>query len=174
MQPTKLAGYLRGMLLRLHPAVSAADVRVDKRPLIRQKDRSARLVLGSRVRLFPGVAFYLRAAAAQVSIGDRTYIGRRSEFHCDAAISLGTDCAISWDVQFIDSDQHQLDGGRGPEPITIGDHVWIGQRATILKGVHIGDGAVVAAGSMVTKDVPARAVVAGVPAKVVRSDVRWS
>jgi len=119
------------------------------------------------------VAFYLREPDARVSIGDRTYIGRRSEFHCDVAISLGADCAISWDVQFIDSDQHELDGGRGAASITIGDHVWIGQRATILKGVQIGDGAVVAAGSIVTKDVPARSAVAGVPAKVVKTDVSW-
>jgi acetyltransferase-like isoleucine patch superfamily enzyme len=174
-QPSKTVGYLRGALLRVHPAVQAAkDIRLDKRPLIRQKDRTARLHLAARVRLFPGVAFYLREPGARVALGERTYVGRRSEFHCDIAIQVGSDCAISWDVQFIDSDQHVLDGGRNAAPIMIGDHVWIGQRATILKGVVVGDGAVIAAGSIVTKDVPARAVVAGVPARVVKADANWT
>lgn len=108
-----------------------------------------------------------------VSIGPRTYVGRRTEFHCDVAISIGSDCAISWDVQFIDSDQHELVGGKGALPIVVGDHVWIGQRATILKGVTVHEGAIIAAGALVTKDVPARSAVAGVPAKVVKTDVVW-
>ena len=58
-------------------------------------------------------------------------------------------------------------------PVTIGDRVWIGCRATVLKGVTIGDGAVVAACSVVTRDVPPRALVAGNPARVVREDVTW-
>jgi acetyltransferase-like isoleucine patch superfamily enzyme len=55
-----------------------------------------------------------------------------------------------------------------------GNHVWIGMRAMILKGVTIGDGAVVAAGAVVTRDVPARALVGGVPARVLRNDVEWA
>jgi acetyltransferase-like isoleucine patch superfamily enzyme len=90
------------------------------------------------------------------------------------SISIGEDCAISWDVQFIDSDQHSIDGAGGPAPIIVGNHVWIGQRATILKGVRIGDGAAVAAGSVVTKDVAAGTVVGGVPAKVIKTGVTWS
>jgi acetyltransferase-like isoleucine patch superfamily enzyme len=58
-------------------------------------------------------------------------------------------------------------------PVHIGSHVWIGARALILKGVRIGDGAVVAAGSVVTRDVPSRALVAGNPAQVIREDVSW-
>ncbi len=54
-------------------------------------------------------------------------------------------------------------------PVTIGKNVWIGDHATILPGVTIGDGAVVAAGAVVTKDVPPRTVVAGVPAKIIRT-----
>ena len=58
-------------------------------------------------------------------------------------------------------------------PITIGENVWIGCRALILKGVTIGDGAVVAAGAVVTKDVPANCVVAGNPAKIIKENVVW-
>lgn len=60
------------------------------------------------------------------------------------------------------------------QPVTIGDHIWIGARTNVLNGVTVGDGAVVAAGSLVTRDVPPRALVGGVPARVLREDVDWS
>ena len=53
------------------------------------------------------------------------------------------------------------------------NHVWIGMNATVLKGVTIGEGSIVAAGAIVTKDVPDHCLVAGVPAKIIRRDVRW-
>ena len=58
-------------------------------------------------------------------------------------------------------------------PIKIGNHVWIGMDAKILSGVTIGDGAIIAAGAVVTKDVPAYSLAAGCPAKVVRENVVW-
>ena len=89
-------------------------------------------------------------------------------------VTIGADCAVSWDVMISDTDNHVLDGERGCAPVTIGDRVWIGARATVLKGVTIGDGAVVAAGALVTRDVPAGALVGGVPAKVLKADVTWT
>ena len=59
------------------------------------------------------------------------------------------------------------------KPVRIGNHVWIGENSMVLKGVAIGDGAVVAASSVVTRDVPPRCLVAGAPAKVVREDIEW-
>ena len=56
-----------------------------------------------------------------------------------------------------------------PAPIHIGKNVWIGSNATVLPGVSIGDGAIVAAGAVVTKDVPENTIVGGVPAKVIRT-----
>ena len=60
------------------------------------------------------------------------------------------------------------------QPIIIGNHVWIGMNVTILKGVRIGDGAIVAAGAVVTKDVPENTLVGGVPARVLKTDISWS
>jgi acetyltransferase-like isoleucine patch superfamily enzyme len=78
--------------------------------------------------------------------------------------------AIGPDVFIRDSDSHLISGSdrSATEPIRIGDRVWIGARAVILKGVTIGDGAIVAAGAVVTRDVEAGTLVAGVPAKYVR------
>ncbi len=58
-------------------------------------------------------------------------------------------------------------------PIIIGDNVWVGTRAVILKGVTIGGGAIVAAGAVVTKDVPPRTIVGGNPAHVIRENASW-
>ena len=92
-------------------------------------------------------------------------------------MTVGEHCTLSWDVTVTDSDFHALvvDGVEQPAdgPVRIGDRVWIGTRAVVLKGVTIGDGAVVAAGAVVTRDVPAGAVVAGVPARVVRTVDGW-
>ncbi|MBP6872851.1 MAG: acyltransferase [Bacteroidales bacterium] len=74
-----------------------------------------------------------------------------------------------------DSDNHNVlkEGYVQSKPILIGDNVWIGMRAIILKGVTIGNGSIVAAGAVVTKDVPPNTVVGGVPARVIRENVSW-
>lgn len=107
-------------------------------------------------------------------IGDNTFIGDRTEIHCGKEIIIGNDCDISWDVVIMDRDYHKLNSQECVyKPVHIGNKVWIGCRSTILKGVKIGDGAVVAAGSVVTRDVPANTVVAGNPARVVKEDIYW-
>ncbi|MCQ2515275.1 MAG: hypothetical protein MJ094_00245 [Saccharofermentans sp.] len=74
----------------------------------------------------------------------------------------------------MDSDAHKVIGNDNEaREISIGNHVWIGSRVTVLKGVSIGDGAIIAAGSVVTKDVPAHSMVAGCPARVVKEYVEW-
>ena len=77
-------------------------------------------------------------------------------------------CIRSYDGHTIEEEGYKI-----AAPIKIGKHVWIGQGATILKGVTIGDGAIIASGALVTKDVPAHAIVGGVPAKVIKENVKW-
>lgn len=127
--------------------------------------------------------------AGEVSIGDHCYVGEGSRIWSQASVRIGNDVLISHLVDIHDTDGHPVDAedrvedgrsilqGRGyflptktlSAPVVIGDRVWIGFKASVLKGVRIGEGAIVAAGAVVTKDVPPFAVVAGNPAVVIRS-----
>ena len=97
------------------------------------------------------------------------------KIRCSQEITIGNNVAISHDVTIMDSDAHYIDYENYEinKPVHIGNNVWIGTRATILKGVTIGDGAIIAAGAVVTKDVPANCIAAGVPAKVIKENVTW-
>jgi acetyltransferase-like isoleucine patch superfamily enzyme len=90
-------------------------------------------------------------------------------------VSIGNDCLLGADVLIADTDFHPIDpdgrrwrkDGVRTAPVDIGDNVFIGARTMVLKGVRIGDNAVIGAGSVVTTDVPADAVAAGSPARVI-------
>ncbi|MDT7549555.1 MAG: hypothetical protein QOE84_1949 [Actinomycetota bacterium] len=115
----------------------------------------------------------------RLTIGNGTNVnGLGTKFLCAEQITIGANCTFSWDVQVLDNDFHAItvDGVQQPSvaPVVIGDRVWVGTRALILKGVTIGAGAVIAAGAVVTKDVPEGSVVAGVPAKVVGRADSWT
>ncbi|MEL6579494.1 MAG: acyltransferase [Cyanobacteria bacterium J06621_12] len=110
----------------------------------------------------------------KIEIGANTYINRNTIIDAIALIKIGQDCAIASNCYITDHD-HGLDLRFPPlqQPMVaqqtiIGDRVWIGANATVLKGVQIGNDAVVGAGSVVTKDVPSKAIVVGVPARVLR------
>jgi acetyltransferase-like isoleucine patch superfamily enzyme len=88
---------------------------------------------------------------------------------------IGDRVIIAWDCNILDRDYHSIDGTEErTAPVRIGDDVWIGCRSIVLKGVSIGDGAIVAAGSVVVKDVPAHTLVAGNPAQIKKSVVGWA
>lgn len=114
----------------------------------------------------------------RLTLGHGTNVnGLGTRLLCAQEVTIGASCTLSWDVQVLDNDFHALtvDGVERPSvaPVRIGDRVWVGTRAVVLKGVTIGDGAVVAAGAVVTRDVPAGAVVAGVPARVIGHADSW-
>ncbi|GAB3631917.1 sugar O-acetyltransferase [Microbacterium shaanxiense] len=107
-----------------------------------------------------------------ITLGKRIFINAGCKFQDQGGISIGDDCLIGHNV-VIATLNHDLAPSRRadmhPAPVSIGRNVWIGANATILAGVTIGDDAVVAAASVVTKDVPAGSIVVGSPARVVRS-----
>ncbi len=102
-------------------------------------------------------------------IKNGTYLNRNTLIVANKLVEIGSDCKISWDVIIMDTDLHPLPGKTETidRPVVIGNNVWIGCRAIILKGVKIGNGAIIAAGSVVTKDIPENSIAAGVPAKVI-------
>lgn len=103
------------------------------------------------------------------------YINTGSKINCFNKITIGDNVAISENVTIRDSDNHEIlyDGYEKSKPIKIGNHVWIGLNAIILKGVTIGDGSIIAAGTVVTRDVPKNCLVGGVPAKIIKENVQW-
>ncbi|RCW48866.1 acyltransferase [Paenibacillus prosopidis] len=162
-----------GMMFRRKLEQGGSMLRVCGRVIV-SKAKDSKLIIGKNVILHKDTGFYLESKKAKIEIGDYTFINRRSEIRCKEQVKIGNNCAISWDVSIIDTDYHQLSGTESTKPVFIGDKVWIGCKSTILKGITIGNGAVVAAGSVVTKDVEPYTLVAGVPAKEVKRNVKWS
>jgi acetyltransferase-like isoleucine patch superfamily enzyme len=123
-----------------------------------------------QVEMAPGVFIHSGLwldCRRQLVIGENSVINQRCRLDARGFITIGKNVSISPEVHIITAD-HDIStddiGGRN-RPVTIGDFVFVGSRAMILPGVDIGEGAVVAAGAVVTKSVPPRDVVAGIPAK---------
>ena len=101
----------------------------------------------------------------ELTIGDGTVLDAGAELIAWARVSIGQNCYLGWDVLVMDTDLHGAAGQPAVNrPVRIGDRVRIGARAMILKGVCVGDGAIIHPGSHVTRDVPAGAVIAPPPA----------
>lgn len=155
--------------------------------------RETHLKIGEKSLLNCNISY--QKESGLVIIGDRSYIANDTNLICVNNIQIGNDVLISWDCTIYDNDSHSVywTGRKNDvinmvndylecgeinknkdwsnvisKPIKIEDKVWIGFGVTILKGVTIGEGAVVAANSVITKDVPPYTVVAGNPAKFVK------
>jgi acetyltransferase-like isoleucine patch superfamily enzyme len=112
-------------------------------------------------------------AAGKLLIGDGVFINYGSSISAHQLVRIGNGCAIGQYAIILDCDFHTpglLTEGHGvPAPIVIEENVWLGVRVTVLKGVTIGRGSVVAAGSVVTSNLPAGVIAGGVPARVIRA-----
>lgn len=135
-------------------------------------DDNARFIVNGNARIFYGGDIYLFKDAL-LTIGN-SYINSNCVIRVTKNVSIGNDCAIAWNVSIMDSDFHAIGGTLRSQPIVIEDHVWIGANATILSGVKLGCGAIVAAGAVVNTDVPPMCLVAGVPARIIKHNVEWS
>lgn len=97
-----------------------------------------------------------------------------------STVAVGRRCLLSWGSHFRTSDSHaiiDLDSGKRinlPQPLVLGPHVWVGQEALVLSGLTIGQGAIIGARAVVTRDVAPCSLAAGVPARVLRENVSWT
>lgn len=140
--------------------------------------------LGEYVTLY-GTLF--SQSHGKILMGDNTRLGRGSIIRCVEKVVVGSFTAIADNVVITDNGNHPIDsvfrrkmkldtlGGdmrmwkhSEHAPVIIGENVWVGENSRIQRGVTIGDNAIIAAGAIVTKDVPANSIVAGIPAKVIK------
>ena len=136
-------------------------------------DSTAQIMLGARTNVRDNAQII--AKSGTVEMGDRCALGHRAEIRCHrATVTIGDCTRIAAEV-FITTNTHKhsstdrriIDQGVAHEDVAIEDDVWIGRRAIILPGVRIGRGAIIAAGAVVTKDVPAMTIFGGVPATAI-------
>jgi acetyltransferase-like isoleucine patch superfamily enzyme len=137
-------------------------------------ENDGEIAIGEKVRI-DGRTVRVELAAwkyAYLEIGSGTFLNYGVSLSAHREVIIGSNCLIGNYVTIMDNDYHDLkehDQQGRSAAIHIGDNVWIGIRSVILKGVTLGDGCVVGAGSVVTSDIPPNAVAFGVPARVVRT-----
>ncbi len=145
--------------------------------------RGARVALGRWSWVGHGTK--IRAHEGVVSIGAKTVLGQECTISAYQRVSIGRECVLADRVMLIDFDHIVVDVERPvreqgiyKRDVRVGNNVWIGYAACVLRGVTVGDNAIVGANAVVTRDVPDNAVVAGSPARIVRmrdapTRMRW-
>lgn len=110
---------------------------------------------------------------AQCKIGKKVFMNHNCSITCAEEITIGDNCNIANNVVIVDHDhrlgKYGVEDGLESTPVHIGRNVWIGANAVILRGVSIGDGAIIAAGAVVNHDVPDYEIFGGIPAKKMRN-----
>lgn len=145
--------------------------------------RRGRLDFGRFVWIGDGTK--IRCHEGRVEIGEKTVIGQECTISAYQRVHIGAQCVIADRAMFIDFDHGVVEVERPirqqgiyKRDVVVGSNVWIGYGACILRGVRVGDNSIVGTNSVVTKDVPANAVVAGIPARIIRmreapEELRW-
>jgi acetyltransferase-like isoleucine patch superfamily enzyme len=136
--------------------------------------------IGDNCKMEHGIFFKydgIWSSGPSIRIGNNVFIGNSCEFNITIGIDVGNNCLIASGCKFVDHNHginienlinNQISTGA---KIKIGNDVWLGYNVVVLKGVYIGDGSVIAAGSVVTKSVPGYEIWGGVPAKKIGSRI---
>jgi acetyltransferase-like isoleucine patch superfamily enzyme len=138
-----------------------------------QVGKNARVAFGRWVWI--GHDTKIRCHEGEVRIGDKTVMGQECTISAYQHVSIGEQCIVADRVMLIDFDHNVAEVERPirvqgiyKRDVRVGNNVWIGYGAQILRGVSVGDNSIIGASAVVTKDVPANAVVVGAPARVIR------
>ena len=147
------------------------------------KGKKAKFTIGAWVWVGNGCAF--RAHEGHLSIGRKTTFGGNNTINCFQRVDIKDECLFADNIYVVDFDHWYIDPhmsirsqGIRKEDIVMGPNVWVAEKATILRGTRIEEGAVIGALSLVIRDVPPYAVVGGVPARIIKyrrspADVAW-
>jgi acetyltransferase-like isoleucine patch superfamily enzyme len=165
-------GRLRAVILRFRGARIGAKTHLGARVRV---DKPWAVDIGARCQLEADVWVKVVAGSARLVIGDHVFLGRGVELDVRESLTIGSHVLLAPGV-FVTDHHHRIGPDRyidaqgvDSRPVVIEDDVWLGARSVVLPGVRIGRGAVVGAAAVVTRDVEAGAVVAGVPARVLRT-----
>jgi acetyltransferase-like isoleucine patch superfamily enzyme len=160
--------HLLGLWLARKFTTAGITVAAGGRPLPRVINEGGEIHT-ENCQFFAGVRLEVGKGAI-IRIGNGTYLNRGTLVVAHDRVEIGRSCKIAWDVVIMDTDQHVIPQMENRNlPVVIGDEVWIGCRVIILKGVTIGARSVIAAGAVVTKNIPPDSVAAGVPARVIQT-----
>ncbi len=140
--------------------------------VIRLDEDAHMLVKGKWSIYYGGDIICFKGARLQIGSG---FCNCNVKIRCTNSITIGENVKISHDVTIMDSDAHFIEysGYQPTKPVEIGNNVWVGSRVTILKGVKIGDGSIIGAGSVVTRSIPERCIAVGNPAVVIKENIVW-
>ncbi len=145
--------------------------RLEGRALVRNLGR---ITIGERLLMYGGTVRceLVTNPRGAIEIGDRVFINYGVSISAHRLVKIGNRCQIGNYSLLMDNDYHQIGAQHKTgvsQPIILEDDVWLGARVIVLKGVTIGQGAVIGAGSVVTRDIPPRSVAVGSPARVVKT-----
>ena len=142
------------------------------RSTVLRMDKDTILKVNGNFSFFYGCDIVLLGGVLELGSG---FCNSDTKIRCKQSIKIGNNVMVSHDVTIIDTDAHCMSykDYEMTKPIVIEDNVWIGMKATILKGVTIGTGSMIGAGAVVTKSVPPYCLAVGVPAKVIKEGIKW-
>ena len=151
--------------------------RVGRLPRVYGRPRITNLgeiTIGDKLRFFSSTVTSEVVAypGGRLEIGNGVFINYGASLSAHQLVRIGDGCQLGSYACLMDNDYHSVEDREKPSesrPIVLGRNVWLGVRVIVLKGVTIGDNAVIGAGSVVTRDIPANCMAAGVPAKVIRT-----
>lgn len=149
---------------------------------IRIRGNGNRLVIKEGCSIGKGCSFWLEGNNNNIVIGKNTTMTMRCHFNAqehDTNIVVGEDCMFSNSIVVRTSDSHPIFNAKGErinpaQNVIVGNHVWIAPSSVIMKGAEIGNGCIIGSHSMVNKTIPEKCMAVGMPAKVVKEEIRWS